>query len=501
MKNKNRTLVVDSGTTGTRSIVFDDRGEILGSSYLEHQQFFPKPGFVEHDPLEIYNNTVKTMKIALTSAKLNFEDVSALGITNQRETVVVWDKNGTPYAPAIVWQDTRTAEICRKLNTHVDENFISKTTGLLINTYFSGVKLKWLNENLTNLNNEEVYWGTIDSWLIWKLTNNKKHVIDCTNASRTLLMDIKTLEWSSDLVEIFEIPSNFIFPNITSSITPDTPFGYVNKRIFNSSEEIPISVVLGDQQAALFGQTCLNPGDIKNTFGTGCFTLLNTGKLQYSTNRLLSTVAYQFSDKEPVYALEGATPIAGAAVQWLRDNLGLINNAEDSEREAKRVNDTGGVVFVPAFVGLYSPYWDTSARGLLIGLERGTKKEHIIRAALEGIAWSTEELILSMKKDVKDEIKINKLRVDGGACKNNLLMQMQADYSQLQIDRPLNIESTSNGIHLALGISLGLYDNKGDLGYLWKKDTSFFPEINMKDRDSKFEKWKLAVSKSRGWLN
>ncbi|OLS19886.1 MAG: Glycerol kinase [Candidatus Heimdallarchaeota archaeon LC_3] len=495
------TLVVDTGTTGTRSSVYNEIGNITGSNYLEHNQFFPNPGFVEHNPLEIFQNTVKTMKKALEQSKINFNDISAVGITNQRETVVIWDKNGNPLAPAIVWQDTRTINICKSLELLIDNKEINKITGLLINTYFSGVKLKWFNENLINLKGKKIYWGTIDSWLIWKLTKNSNHVIDCTNASRTLLMDIKTLEWSQELINILGIPKNFNFPEIKPSICLEQPFGYVNKKILGFNKDVPINIVLGDQQAALFGQACYEPGELKNTYGTGCFTLINTGELKYSSNKLLSTVAYQISGKNPIYALEGATPIAGAAIQWLKDGLGIIKTLEESELLANQVDNSGGVIVVPAFTGLFSPYWDPSARGTIFGIERSTKKEHIIRATLEGIAWSTEELILSIKNDIGLNIAIENIKVDGGACKNSLLLQMQADYSQVRIDRPSNIESTSLGAHLALKVSLDEVRSEKELKHLWKSEKSFYPKINIEERNKQFNKWKIAISRCRNWIS
>ena len=495
------TLVVDSGTTGTRSIIYNQLGSIIGSDYLEHNQYFPHPGYVEHDSLEIFQNTLKTMKNAIKKSKLDFNDISAIGITNQRETVVIWGHNGIPFAPAIVWQDSRTINICENLELLINNQEINKITGLLINTYFSGVKLKWLQENLINLKGKEIYWGTIDSWLIWKLTNNTNHVIDCTNASRTLLMDIKSLDWSQDLINTIGILPNFHFPEIKPSISLEQPFGYVDKKLLGSNKDIPINVVLGDQQAALFGQACFKPGDLKNTYGTGCFTLINTGELKYSSNKLLSTIAYQISGKNPIYALEGATPIAGAAIQWLRDGLGIIKKVEESELLANSIDNSGGVVVVPAFTGLYSPYWDPTARGTILGIERGTTKEQIIRATLEGIAWSTEELFLSIKNDIGIDIAINNIKVDGGASKNSLLLQIQADYSQVQIDRPSNIESTSLGVHFGLQLSLDQFRSEKELNHLWKKERSFYPKISVEERNRLFNKWKIAVSRSRDWIS
>ena len=489
-------LVIDSGTTGTRSIIYDRaNGNQVAFSYKEHEQIFPKSGWVEHNPVEIFENTLFTMKEALVKANLSMEDIFSVGITNQRETVVVWNKSGKPLYNAIVWQDTRTDTICAQLLKEYDNSEVNRLTGLLINTYFSGVKLKWIKDHIRNLSNE-VFWGTIDSWLIYNLTG--KHVIDTTNASRTLLMNIKTLEWSQDMKEILGIPDFFVFPKIIPSISFDESYGYIKHSLFNTIKEVPIKAVLGDQQAALFGNNCLKKGEIKNTYGTGCFALLNTDKLIYSKHRLLSTVAYQIEGQIAVYALEGATPVAGAAIQWLRDKLGIIHKSSESERLASRVETTGGVVFVPAFVGLYAPYWDMTARGSIFGLTRGTSREQLVRAVLEGIAWTTEDLFLALRKDAGE---FNSIKVDGGMVENNLLMQIQADFSQIKIMRPKDKESTSKGIFFALEVSEGNLSVEKGFERYWYLDRVITPNISMNERDLLRKQWNKAVEKSRGWID
>ena len=492
------TLAIDAGTTGVRTIIYTDEAEIVASAYLEHQQFYPYEGWVEHDPIEIYNNVLKTMKTAVKNAKISFKDIKSVGITNQRETTVTWNNHGIPIAPAIVWQDVRTAALCKSLENN--NTMVNRITGLLINTYFSGVKLRWLFDNEPKISNEtKVYWGTIDSWLIWKLSNGKNHVIDCTNASRTLLMDIKKLDWSEEMKNVLKLPDSLIYPEIFPSIASDEPFAWIDKKIFNEDVDIPINVVFGDQQAALFGQNCLEVGEIKNTYGTGCFTLLNTGtEIKYSKNKLLTTLAYQINHERPIYALEGATAVAGAAIQWLRDGLGIISQADQSEEMAKSVPVTIGVIFVPAFVGLYAPYWDTSARGTILGITRGTTKAHLVRATIEGIAWSTEDLLKALTKDLG--IQPKKIKVDGGAAKNDLLMQLQANFSQIDIYRPQDIESTARGVHFGLGVALDLYTLKKDFARLWKLDQKFVPVISNDERERYYQHWKLAIEKSRGWI-
>ena len=491
------TLAIDAGTTGVRTIIYKDEAEIISSSYLEHHQFYPHEGWVEQDPIEIYENVLKTMKKALENAKINFKDIKSVGITNQRETTVIWNNQGLPIAPAIVWQDVRTAALCKSLESN--NTMVNKITGLLVNTYFSGVKLRWLFDNEPKLSQlTEVYWGTIDSWLIWKLSNGKNHVIDCTNASRTLLMNIKNLEWSEEMKSVLKLPDTLKYPDIFPSISSNEPFAWIDKKILNENVDIPINVVFGDQQAALFGQNCIEIGEIKNTYGTGCFTLLNIGtEVKYSKNRLLTTLAYQINNQKPVYALEGATAVAGAAIQWLRDGLEIISDANQSEALAKSVSDTNGVIFVPAFVGLYAPYWDTSARGTILGITRGTTKAHIIRAAIEGIAWSTEDLLMALAKDLGMPPK--KIKVDGGAAKNDFLLQLQANFSQIEIYRPQDIESTARGVHFGLGIALDMYNAQKDFSRLWKLDQKFSPLIDKDERDKYYQKWKLAIEKSKGW--
>jgi len=412
---------IDQGTTSTRFILFDHDSNKIASHQIEHKQIFPKAGWVEHDPLEIWQNIKKVIKITLRKAKISEEKIAAIGITNQRETTVIWDKKtGRPYYNAIVWQDTRTDKICKSLKKH--EKLFQQKTGLPIATYFSGTKIKWLFDNVKDLRKAaekgEAIFGNIDSWIIWNLTGGK-HITDVTNASRTMLMDLETLDWDDELLEIFDIPRK-ILPKICSSseIYGKTEIVFENK--------IPISGILGDQQAALFGQTCFQKGDVKNTYGTGCFILLNTGNdICNSKNGLLTTVGYQIKGQKPVYALEGSVAIAGSLIQWIRDNFSLITESHEINDLAENVTDNGGVYFVPAFSGLFAPHWNSGARGTIIGLTHFVNKSHIARSVLEATAFQTRDVFEAMQKD--SGLKIKELKVDGGMTASKLLMQFQAD--------------------------------------------------------------------------
>ncbi|MHA1169855.1 MAG: glycerol kinase GlpK [Candidatus Hodarchaeales archaeon] len=494
---------IDQGTTGTRFIIFNHESELVNSYYEEHEQIFPRPGWVEHDPLEIWQKTEKVIKYTMEQQKLSFDDIKAIGITNQRETAVIWDRSsGKPVCNAIVWQDTRTAGICQELEKAGHSDFVRKRTGLVIATYFSGPKIKWILDNIPGTREKaakgDLLFGNIDTWLIWNLTggvNGGSHVTDVTNASRTMLMDLAKLEWDDEILELLNIPGSML-PEIRPSVDRNSYGKAVLKGV--AGKNTPVCGDLGDQQAALFGQTCFDEGSAKNTYGTGCFLLLNTGRnIVESKSGLLTTVAYGM-DKQATYALEGSIAITGAAVQWLRDQLGIINKASDIEELALKVNDNGGVYFVPAFVGLFSPYWDTTARGTIVGLTRGSSKAHLARAVLEAIAFQSLDAFQAMEKD--SGIKLKSLRVDGGASKNDLLMQIQANLLNIECIRPKIEETTALGAAYAAGLATSYWDNIDELRGKWTVDKRYIPSIDETVRSNLIKNWKRAVDRAKGWL-
>ncbi len=493
---------IDQGTTGTRFMIFDHDSNLIGSHYQEHQQIYPQPGWVEHDPTVIWKNTEHVIHQAINKAKITLNELKAIGITNQRETTVVWNKKtGIPIYNAIVWQCTRTDSICQNLKEQGFEDQIENLTGLVNATYFSGPKIKWILENVEkakkNAKNGVLLFGNIDSWLIWNLTGGVKggkHVTDVSNASRTMLMNLKSLQWDENLLEMLKIPSS-ILPEIRPS-SDSNIYGYANFK--NNSNAIPISGDLGDQQAALFGQTCFDKGNAKNTYGTGNFLLLNTGnRIVKSKSGLLTTVAYSIGNKT-TYALEGSIAIGGAAIQWLRDQLTFFTEASESENLAASVKDNGGVYFVPAFVGLFSPHWDVTARGTLVGLTRGSNKAHITRAVLESIAYQSMDVFHAMETD--SGVKLESLRVDGGASKNNLLIQFQADILGIECIRPKIEETTALGAAYAAGLAVGYWQNLEELRSKWVINKRFRPSMEEKEREILLHYWKKAVSKAKGWI-
>ncbi len=482
-------LSLDEGTTSARAIIFDKESNILGVGQYEFPQYYPKPGWVEHNPEEIWDAQFKAVKTALENAKITPGQIAAIGVTNQRETTIIWDKNGKPVYNAIVWQCRRTAEMIEDIKRNYGE-MIKEKTGLVPDAYFSASKIKWLLDNVPGLREKaqkgEVMFGTIDTFLIYKLTG--KHVTDYSNASRTMLFNIKKLEWDEELLEIFGIP-DAILPEVKES---SEIYGYTKKELFGV--EIPVSGDAGDQQAALFGQACFDEGMVKATYGTGNFILVNTGdKIKYSQN-LLTTIAWGLNGKIS-YALEGSVFITGAAVQWLRDGLKIINSAAETEELASKLVSNDGVYFVPAFVGLGAPYWDQFARGLIIGITRGTTREHFARATLEAIAYLTKDVVDEMEK----EVPIKELRVDGGATKNNFLMQFQADILGKTVIRPVVQETTALGAAYLAGLAVGYWESLEEIGELWKVEKVFEPKMSEKDRKKLYKGWKEAVKRALGW--
>uniref|UniRef100_A0A7C3SN34 Glycerol kinase n=1 Tax=Dictyoglomus turgidum TaxID=513050 RepID=A0A7C3SN34_9BACT len=488
-------LALDQGTTSSRAIVFDSSGNIVSVAQKEFPQIFPKPGWVEHNPWDIWNSQKEVMLEAVYKSGISPREITAIGVTNQRETTIVWDKEtGEPIYNAIVWQCRRTANYCEELKNEGLSELIKEKTGLVIDAYFSGPKIKWILDNVPNARRKaeegKLLFGTVDTWLIWNLTGGKVHVTDYSNASRTMLFNIKTLDWDDELLEIMNIP-RVMMPKVLPS-----SYIYGTCNILDNFE-IPISGDAGDQQAALFGQCGFEEGIVKNTYGTGCFILLNTGKnIKYSSQGLITTIAYGLGD-EIYYALEGSVFIAGAVIQWLRDNLGIIKNSSESEILAKSVDDNGGVFFVPAFVGLGAPHWDMFARGLIIGITRGTKKEHIVRAALEAIAYQTQDVLELMSDETG--IKIRELRVDGGASANNFLMQFQSDISNIRVIKPLVTETTSLGAAFLAGLGVGLWKSTDELKHLWREEKVFEPCLSEEKRRELLKKWKEAVRRAKNW--
>ena len=462
-------LAIDQGTTGSRAIVYDHQGRQVASAYKEFPQYFPKPGWVEHDPEEIWQSVYSTIQQVL--AKVNPASIAAIGITNQRETTVVWDKRtGKPVYNAIVWQCRRTAQRCEELKKRKGlAETIKKKTGLPIDAYFSATKIEWILRNTKHLiRNTNLCFGTTDSWVLWKLTGGKSHATDYTNASRTMIFNIEKLGWDKDLLKLFHIPEE-ILPEVKPS---SGEFGRTVK-LGKLPAGLPITGIAGDQQAALFGQTCFQPGEMKNTYGTGCFVLLNTGRKRVNSRHGLITTLACGPEGKVAYALEGSVFIAGAAVQWLRDQLGLLNNSADSEKMARAVKDNAGVYFVPAFVGLGAPYWDQHARGAIVGLTRGANKNHLVRAALEAMCYSTKDVLETMKHD--SGLRVQNLRIDGGAAANNFLCQFQADLLGIRILRPRIIETTSLGAAYLAGLAVGYWQNSAEIKKLWAVDRAFKP--------------------------
>jgi len=490
---------IDQGTTSTRCIIFDRQGRIVSVGQKEHRQIYPQPGWVEHDPEEIWRNTQEVVAKARIAASIQVADVAAVGITNQRETTVVWNRRtGKPYHHALVWMDTRTGDLVAEFTKEGGQDRFREKTGLPLATYFSGLKLKWLLDNVPGLRADaergEAIFGTMDSFLIWHLTggtNGGQHLSDVTNASRTQLMDLRTLDWDEDLLAAFGVPRAML-PQIRPS---SGFFGTVTSEVLPG---VPIAGVLGDQQAALVGQTCFEPGQAKNTYGTGCFLLLNTGTdLRVSTYGLLTTVAYQFENQPACYALEGSVAITGALVQWLRDNLGLIKNSSDVESLAQTVEDNGGAYFVPAFSGLYAPYWKADARGVLAGLTRFVNKGHLARAVLEATAYQTADVVRAMEQDAGVPLKT--LRVDGGMVLNSLLMQFQADILDVPVTVPTMTETTALGAAYAAGLAVGYYKNGEELLENWGVARTYEPDMDDAQRRRLLRGWEKAVERSFGW--
>jgi glycerol kinase len=496
---------LDLGTTSNRFIVFDRRGRIVGSAQKEHEQIFPKPGWVEHDPVEIWENTGDVIRGALAKTGLKGNDIEAIGITNQRETTLVWDsRTGKPYMNAIVWQDTRTDEMCNRLAEHGGQNRFRDKTGLPLSTYFSGPKLRWILDNCQparkGAEKGQAMFGTMESWIIWWLTGGPgggSHVTDVTNASRTMLMDIKTLSWDEQILKTLNIPES-ILPRIVPSIDSDT-WGTTRKD-GPLVAEIPVCGALGDQQAALVGQACFEAGEAKNTYGTGCFLLLNTGiEPVASKHGMLTTIAYQVRGEKPVYCLEGSIAVAGALVQWLRDNLKFIEHAAEIEPLARSVEDNGGAYIVPAFSGLFAPYWRSDARGVIVGLTRFIKRGHMARAVLEAVAYQTLDVAEAMEKD--SGVKMDSLKVDGGMVVNELLMQFQADILGIPVVRPKITETTALGAASAASLASGFVSGIAELKENWSLDKTWQPEMSEEQRKKDVKNWKKAVERTLNWID
>lgn len=487
----NYILSIDQGTTSSRAILFNEEGEIVGVAQREFKQHFPKSGWVEHDANEIWSSVLSVMASVLTENNVSANEVKGIGITNQRETTVVWDKEtGRPIYNAIVWQSRQTQPICDALKEEGHEQTFRDKTGLLLDPYFSGTKVKWILDKVEGAREKaakgDILFGTIDTWLVWKLSGGRAHVTDYSNASRTLMYNIHELKWDDELLELLDVPKAML-PEVkpSSEVYCET----IDYHFFG--QNVPIAGIAGDQQAALFGQACFERGDVKNTYGTGGFMLMNTGEEAVkSGNGLLTTIAYGIDGKVN-YALEGSIFVSGSAIQWLRDGLRMINSAPQSEDYAKRVDSTEGVYVVPAFVGLGTPYWDSDARGAIFGLTRGTEKEHFIRATLESLCYQTRDVIEEMAQD--SGIEVNSLRVDGGAVKNNFLMQFQSDLLNIEVERPEINETTALGAAYLAGIATGFWKDKSEIQRRWKLEKSFEPEMNQKESNRLYKGWKKAV--------
>ena len=492
-------IALDQGTTSSRAIVFDQHGHVRSQAQRAFTQYFPEPGWVEHDALEIWRSQLEVAAQAIAMAQRDGLQISAIGITNQRETTVLWARDsGLPLAPAIVWQDRRTAATCDQLVAGGHAARISEKTGLEVDAYFSATKLQWLLDHVPHARERaargELAFGTIDSWLIWNLTAGKVHATDVSNASRTMLCNIHTLDWDDELLRLLDIPRS-VLPKIVSSS------GVIGETAcVGLPAGIPISGIAGDQQAALFGQSCHQPGMAKNTYGTGCFMLMNTGATpMVSKNRLLTTVAWRIGDDAPTqYALEGSVFMGGATIQWLRDGLGIIKQSADVEVLANSVVDTGGVYLVPAFAGLGAPHWDAGARGTMLGLTRGSTRAHIARAACEAIAYQSAELAIAMQEDAG--VALSELRVDGGASTNNLLMQFQADLLGTPVVRPRITETTALGAAYLAGLAVGFWQSEAEIAALWERDRSFTPNLSRTEAESKMQGWLRAVERSKDWV-
>jgi glycerol kinase len=490
-------LALDQGTTSSRAIVFDHGGQIVSAAQEEFPQIYPKPGWVEHNPEDIWQTQLDTARRALAEAKIEASQVAAIGITNQRETVVVWDREtGEPLFNAIVWQCRRTAPICDRLREDGWTDPIRDKTGLVIDAYFSGTKLAWLLDTVPGLREKaergDALFGTVDTFLIWRLSGGRLHVCDISNASRTMLHNIHSLDWDDEILAELRIPRAML-PRVRPS---SEVYGLADTGHLGA--EIPIAGAAGDQQAALFGQTCFAPGQAKNTYGTGCFMLLNTGNQGVASERgLLTTIAWQLGDGPVTYALEGSVFVGGAVVQWLRDGLGIIDHAAETEALAREVPDTGGVYLVPAFVGLGAPYWDAYARGTLVGLTRGTDRRHLARAALEAISYQSRDLLEAMTAD--SGIQLQALRADGGAAANDLLMQIQADQLGVTVQRPAITETTALGAAYLAGLATGYWSGLDEIAAQWRVDAEFEPTMLAAERDALYAGWQRAVERARGW--
>lgn len=489
-------MALDAGTTSSRCILFNEKGEMISVAQKEFTQYFPKPGWVEHDAMEIWSTQIGVAQEAMHKINASAGDIAAIGITNQRETTVVWDKNtGEPVYHAIVWQCRRTSEYCDSLKEKGLVDSFRQKTGLVIDAYFSGTKLKWILDNVPGAREKaeagDLLFGTIDTWLIWKLTKGKVHVTDYSNASRTLLFNIQELKWDEEILTELDIPAAML-PDVKPS---SYLYGETEATLFGSP--IPIAGAAGDQQAALFGQTCFNAGEAKNTYGTGCFLLMNTGETPvYSKNGLVTTIAWGLDGKVN-YALEGSIFVAGAAIQWLRDQLKLLDSAPDSEYMATKVKDTNGAYVVPAFTGLGAPYWDQYARGAIVGLTRGVNKYHIIRATVESLAYQTHDVLKAMQQD--SGITLNALKVDGGACANNFMMQFQADVINAPVHRPVCVETTAMGAAYLAGLAVKYWASKEDVIKNWQISQIFKPSLEEEDRTKLIEGWSKAVKCALGW--
>lgn len=496
---------LDQGTTSTRFIVFDRMGSIVALAQKEHRQIYPRPGWVEHDPMEIWQNCQLVMREALIKGGLSGCDLAAVGITNQRETTVVWDRRtGKPFTNAIVWQCTRTQEICDALAREGGQDRFRQRTGLPIAAYFSGPKIRWILDQVPEAREAaskgHALFGTMETWIIWWLTggpNGGAHVTDVSNASRTMLMDLASLNWDKVILNILQIPPHML-PRIVPSMDRN-PWG--TTRINGPlGAEVPVCGALGDQQAALVGQACFEPGEAKNTYGTGCFLLLNTGARPIpSTHGLITTLAYQMSGERPCYALEGSVAIAGALVQWIRDNLGLIASAPEIETLARKVKDNGGIYFVPAFSGLFAPYWRSDARGVIVGLTRYVNRGHLARAVLEATAFQTKDIVLAMNCD--SGVNLTRLKVDGGMVNNDLLMQFQADTLGVPVIRPKIAETTALGAAYAAGLAIGFWASREELRANWAEDRIWQPQMDPGSREKSYKDWKMAVERSLNWVS
>lgn len=491
---------LDSGTTSTRFMLFDHHGAVVAYDQREHKQIFPRSGWVEHDPLEIWERTGEVIHATLSAAEVDATDIAAIGITNQRETAVLWDRRtGKPVHNAIVWQDTRTDRICRQLANEGHADIVYQKAGLPLATYFSGPKIRWMLDSIPEvqslIESGDLLFGNVDTWLIWNLTDGE-HVTDPTNASRTMLMDLKTLEWDEELLQILGIP-----PSILPQIRPSSDPGFygMTRKDGPLQGATPVCGDLGDQQAATVGQTCFGVGEAKNTYGTGCFMLLNTGReIVQSQNGLITTVAYQLGDQPAVYALEGSIAMAGATIQWLRDDLKMIDSAAESEAVAQSVPDSGGCYLVPAFSGLFAPYWRSDARGVIVGLTQYVKRAHVVRAALESICYQTREVLEAMEAD--SGVSLRSLKVDGGATVNDFLMQSQADILGVEVIRPKVAETTSLGAAYAAGLAVGFWDDLESLRANWEVDQTWRPSLDQSEREQGYAGWKRAVTKTFGWV-